>query len=330
MSLPWLTSTKQELAKRRAHTGLPHALMLTGSKGVGKHHLALELAKWLLCTNAKTQSLDAPCNTCHSCQLWQAETHPDFVLTEPEEGSRQIRVNDVRSVNEFFSKTPQVSHCQVAILRPAEVMNINAANALLKTLEEPAGESYLILEADRIGSVLPTIRSRCQRVQIHHPSQSQALAWLQEQGISTPQATEALSLTSGAPLLALAWIEQGGLSQHQAWFSQLQAWSQSGSDLQKVAEAWNKLEVTDVIHWFYTALLDLSKIMQGVPAAQQELRGQVANLVQCATLNPVKLITLQTKVQAILTQQLAGTGNQNKVLQYEALLLDWLDLIKNT
>lgn len=330
MNLPWLTSTWQELAKRRAHSGLPHALMLTGSKGLGKHRLALELAKWLLCSSAKTNNLDTPCNNCHSCQLWQAGTHPDFVLSQPEEGSRQIRVDDVRAVNEFFSKTPQVSHCQVAILRPAEVMNTNAANALLKTLEEPAGESYLILEAERIGSVLPTIRSRCQRVQVNQPEPQQAMNWLQEQGIVAAQAAEALRLNSGAPLAALAWIKQDSFSQHQAWFSQLQSWSQGGADLQKVAESWNKLEMIDVMHWFYTVLLDLSKVLLGVPAEQQELQGQVASLVQCATLNPTKLITLQTKVQATLSQQLAGTGNQNKVLLYESLLLDWLDLIKNT
>src|SRR5690554_6234173 len=93
-----------------------------------------------------------------------------MLLCEPEDNSKQIRVESICKVNDFLAHTSQISKSQVVIIRPIEVMNLNAANALLKTLEEPAGSSYLILEAERYGSVLPTIRSRCQRIMVPAPA----------------------------------------------------------------------------------------------------------------------------------------------------------------
>lgn len=164
--LPWQQPVWDELVKRQQQQGLPHALMFTGIAGIGKHQLSRSVAQWLLCTEAETNDSPVACGQCHSCQLWQAGSHPDFMLCQPQDNSRQIRIDSIRQVNDFLAQTPQISRCQLVIIRPVEVMNTNAANALLKTLEEPAGESFLLLEAERFGSVLPTIRSRCQRLQL--------------------------------------------------------------------------------------------------------------------------------------------------------------------
>lgn len=323
--LPWQESVWQELLKRHQSAGLPHAMLLTGAAGIGKHELALHTAQWLLCRNPGMH----PCGSCHSCQLWVAGSHPDFMLCLPEDGSRQIRIDAVRKVNEFLAQTPQISRCQVVILSPAEVMNANAANALLKTLEEPPGESYLLLETERFGSVLPTIRSRCQRLVLPTPVLQESLAWLQTQGLQSDLAVQALRLNQGAPLAAREWLQQDRGRQQQQWLQQLGQWSRGDVALQGLAESWSKIEIVDVTAWFYLVLSDCIKANIGVGAAQQTLAGEVASLCDCATLSPAKLITLQASVQSVLGHLMSGQGNYNKQLLCESLLLQWQEILQN-
>lgn len=327
--LPWLEPTWQELLKRQK-TGLPHALLITGLQGIGKNALSQHIAQWLLCKTARTQNLSTACGQCHSCNLWKAGSHPDYLQVVAEEGSRQIRVESIRKVNEFMVQTPQISHCQVVNIHPIEIMNTNAANALLKTLEEPAGESYLLLETERFGSVLPTIRSRCQRISLAPPSLQQALNWLQQQGIAeVDQAEQALRLHQGAPLAALAWL-QNDHNQQQQWLQQLQQWSHNQIALTELASEWSKLELVDLTRWFYTVLLDCMKQQMGVPAEQQGLQGEVQKVLAGTGVDKLKLIALQNKVQQILGQLLSGMGNQNKQLMLESMLIDWQALFIKT
>ncbi len=325
--LAWLEPVWQSLVKRQQSGGLPHAIMLSGVRGVGKHTLSLKLAQWLLCDKAQATKLAQACGQCHSCNLWHAGSHPDTILCEPEDGSKQIRVESIRRINDFLSQTSQISKSQVVIIRPIEVMNLNAANALLKTLEEPAGSSYLILEAERYGSVLPTIRSRCQRVVVSVPSLEQSLAYMQEQGIDEALANMALQISQGAPLAALRWIKEECEPQKE-WFELLKQWSHGDVSLQTIAVNWAKLELTDITYWFYLVLLDGLKDGLQVSTTEQSLQGRVKELYSGATLNLPKLLTLQAKVQSILAKLLAGLGNYNKQLLCESLLLDWQEILQ--
>lgn len=328
--LPWLEPAWQDILKRQSSQGLPHALLVTGLKGIGKHIFSQHLAQWLLCKNARVQGLEAACGQCHSCNLWKAGSHPDYRQCGPEEGSRQIRVDGIRQLNEFLAQTPQLGSSQVVSIRPVEIMNINAANALLKTLEEPAGESYLLLETERFGSVLPTIRSRCQRITLTPPSKEQVLSWLAQQGVNDSQrAEQALQLHQGAPLSALAWLQDSN-NQQQQWLEELTQWSRNQIVLTELSLNWSKLELTDLMHWFYTVLLDCLKDSMQVPAEQQSLQGAVRQLYQGATLDRAKLIVLHTKTQQILGQLLSGVGNYNKQLMLETILIDWQELLQKT
>lgn len=323
MILPWQHSVWEDLVKRQQTAGLPHALMFTGISGIGKHQLSLHTAEWLLCQRTATEALAQPCGTCHSCQLWRAGTHPDFMICQPEDSSRQIRIDSIRKVNEFLAQTPQISHCQVVILKPVEVMNTNAANALLKTLEEPAGESFLLLEAERFGSVLPTIRSRCQRLQLHAPVDAEASNWLQQQGVSQADAQSALRYNSGAPLAAKSWLEHDGGKQQEMWVSHFKQWTLGSAPLEQVVSVWNKLEIGDVIHWFNTALADALKAQLGVTAEALVYQQLLPELLSSAMLDSAKLITLQRKVQEVQGNLMSGVSHYNKQLLLESLLLDW-------
>lgn len=324
--LPWQQPAWQELVKRHRKAGLPHALLFTGLAGIGKHQLALHTAKWLLCLKDE----DQPCGQCHSCKLWEAGSHPDYLLAQPEDNSKQVRIDAIRRVNDFLAQTPQISRCQVVGLRPVEVMNTNAANALLKTLEEPAGESFLLLETERFGSVLPTIRSRCQRFVLETPAEADALAWLQAQGFAGDVAGQALRRNNGAPLKAAAWLSSDQAAQQQRWLDMLGQWSRGTASLQMVAESWSKLELADVTYWFYGFLSDCIKSGMGLPADQLVYGADVGQVLNGATPAPAKLITLHDKVKEILGRLLSGAGHYNKQLLIESLLLDWLELLNRS
>jgi DNA polymerase-3 subunit delta' len=326
--IPWNNSLWQTLVERYQSSGLPHASLLLGNEGTGKRPLGFKLAKFLLCqaSDKKTASRTLYCDQCHSCQLMNAGSHPDYFVCNQEAKGKQIKVDSVRELNEFLAKTPQISACQVVQIYPIEAMNTNASNALLKTLEEPSGESYLLLMAERLGSVLPTIRSRTQRINLHPPAREQALAWLgQKVPSSSVQDLElALSQCGGGPLKAEAWLREGLLSQDAAYAELMQGWLAGQKPLQEVSKLLGKYDLADTIHWWVGLSLDIVKLGMGADANQISHPQQVQWIEQlAATASKLKLLTLQQKLQEIAGRLAAGQGNYNASLLLESLLLDW-------
>jgi DNA polymerase-3 subunit delta' len=326
--IPWNEALWQGLTDRYHNTGLPHASLLLGNEGTGKRPLAFRLAKFLLCKAAdkKTAKNSTYCNDCQSCHLMDAGSHPDYLVCDQETKGKQIKVDAVRHLNEFLAKTPQISACQVVQIYPVEAMNINASNALLKTLEEPSGESYLLLMAERLGSVLPTIRSRTQRISLHPPATEHALAWLIEKmpSTSSDDLAQALRQCGGGPLKAQAWLQNGLLAQDAAYVSLMQAWLSGQQQLQDVSKGLAKFELSDTINWWTGLSLDIMKLGMGAEASQLSHPQQAQWLEQLvATVSRLKLLTLQQKLQEVAGRLAAGQGNYNASLLLESLLLDW-------
>lgn len=225
LPLPWLEPVlRQTLAQQQAH-----ALLLHGPKGVGQFDLAVTLAQAWLCEAA--QGTHRPCGHCASCKLVQARSHPDLLVLVPEalqaelgwgaaEGddaaaerasktkpSQEIKVDAVRRAVAFALVTSARGRGKVVVLHPAERMNGISANTLLKTLEEPAGDSRFVLSCAAPDALLPTIRSRCQAVAMQLPAASAAIDWLKSRGVAQPEVM--LAATGGQPQESLAWSEQG-------------------------------------------------------------------------------------------------------------------------
>jgi DNA polymerase-3 subunit delta' len=227
--LPWLeTPLRQALAQQRSH-----ALLVQATEGVGALEFMLTLAQAWLC---EAPAEPRPCGRCGSCHLVQSRSHPDLHLLVPEaqravlgwvaasdddagEGgkgkrkpSRQIKIDDVRAAIDWVVQTSSRGRAKVVVLHPAEAMNLQAASALLKTLEEPPGQARLVLSTADAARLLPTLRSRCQRVRLAAPSAEAACAWLAGQGVR--DASILLAAASGAPLeaklLAAAGIDGTG------------------------------------------------------------------------------------------------------------------------
>lgn len=197
--MPWQAQDWLQIYRQFDSGQLPHALLLAGAHHTGKSRLALALARMLLCENP-VDGLN--CGKCHACVLSAGGSHGDFRWLQPEEKSRVIKIDQVREVVDFANKTASLGRRKVVVLAPADSMNSNAANALLKSLEEPAADTYLVLVCHRLHGVPATIRSRCQIRKLAVPDASQSLQWLDQLTGEREQSETLLALADDRPLLA--------------------------------------------------------------------------------------------------------------------------------
>ncbi len=218
--LPWHAHARDNLGAALAAGRLPHGLLLQGPAGVGKERFASALAAALLCS-ARGECFEA-CGHCAECRLSRAGTHPDVhwvrLLVDPETGKdrKSIGIDQVRDLCEQLAMTSLRRGYRVAILVPAARMTTSAQNALLKTLEEPAPRTLLVLVTARPSALLPTLRSRCQRIEIARPDAGAALRWLSD-ALGGEASPRLLDVAGGAPVKALALAEHfDGLEQQMA------------------------------------------------------------------------------------------------------------------
>jgi DNA polymerase-3 subunit delta' len=219
MTLPaWQESAYNNLVGSYLAGKLGHAQLITGPAKLGKHLLAEQLAKRLLCQKAPTNLL--PCGLCLSCQRFDSGTHGDYrpIMLEVNEKTGKLRteisVDQIRAFNDWLSKTSQLGGAQVAVIRSAHELNRSAANALLKTLEEPLENRFVLLVTDKPYRLPITIHSRCQRIVVNVPDTEAGLQWLHSQGVSPENALQALALADGSPGKAKELLDTGGLALH--------------------------------------------------------------------------------------------------------------------
>jgi len=156
---------------------LPHALSLIGPSFIGKQNFAVSFANFILCSSPLKK---APCGKCKSCYLSRSGNHPDCVIIKPESKRKNINVDSIRVLETFFSQTSQQGGWKIVIISPAESMNTNAANALLKTLEEPKEKTLIMLVCHDSSRLLITIKSRCQKLIFPVPDRSKVKFWLEK------------------------------------------------------------------------------------------------------------------------------------------------------
>ena len=220
---PWQSDVWQRLHEARAR--LPHALLLHGRSGIGKFDFAQHLAKSLLCQSPKADG--QACDACSSCSWFLQSNHPDYRLLTAEQDASdeddaagtvkksakksQISVTQVRELSSFLGlSSHRAGGLRVVVIHPAETLNASSANALLKMLEEPPAGVVFILVSHQPQRLLPTIVSRCQKIDMPIPEITVALQWLKEMGLK--DADQQLDYAGGSPLSALRDAEEGGQS----------------------------------------------------------------------------------------------------------------------
>lgn len=246
LDMPWLRPAWDAFRERLEGDRLAHALLLHGPEGIGKARLARLMMEALLCADPGPEGA---CGECRSCQLLVGGAHPDaFTITflidpKTQKTKKEILVEQIRELIASLGLTTTISRRKVALVFPADAMNRNAANALLKTLEEPPGETIILLVAHEASRLPVTVRSRCQALAVAKPGEAEAAAWLcTEGGLDEGAARDALAAAAGAPVKAIRFEREGLVELHHGLSGALAA-LYSGED--RVADVLTLVRETD-------------------------------------------------------------------------------------
>lgn len=331
---PWQDEIWKRLLGLRDR--LPNSLLLKGSEGIGKLDLALDFAKAILCNAPLSSGL--ACETCSSCHWFSLETHPDFRFIQPDsltanedapekeggkKASREISIDQIRALSSFINLSAHGGAYRVVLIHPAESMNNNAANALLKTLEEPTDKLLFILVTHKPQQLLPTILSRSLSIAVPNPSPEVSSSWLKLQGVADPQAV--LALSGFAPLAALRWA--GDSSESEDRKTILNAIKQPGGfDALSLAEQLQRSSPVLLIHLLQQWCYDLCSFkLAGKIRYYPELADSITK-----SSNNIAIHTLLRYSKELQLAKREAFHPLNPKLLFESLLLSYQQISQNS
>ncbi len=323
LNYPWHEHYWQHLVAYVEQQRIPQALLLKGVAGLGKHQLALHFAQYLMCLAPEQQSF---CNNCASCKLFMAETHPDFMLLQPEESGKLIGIDAIRQLISKLTLKPQYSAYRVVMINLAEHMNRNSANAFLKCLEEPPERTMFILLTEQVQRLPATIMSRCQKLTLATPDVAVAQQWLTAQGINEQQ-QQLLNLAQGAPLLALNYAQQNSLQLRSECFTSWQNIIVRNACPVVLAEQWHKLAGQQLLHWLISWTEDIIKCHFQVPTQYLHNTDLAKSLQEIA--RRVQLTSLFDFYGLLIKDTHRVQTQLNKQLLFEEILITWSQAIVN-
>ncbi len=328
---PWQVRVLRQAIDAYVQGRLGHGMLLTGPAHLGKKAVAEALAQRILCPTPGPEGF--ACGACRSCRQFAAQTvgllvtqtHGDLqrVGLEPNDKGDKLRndivVDQIRKLGHWFSLSAQFGGAKVAVIEPADLLNTAAGNALLKTLEEPAPERFLLLVSSRPGRLPATIRSRCQRLEFRVPAADEAIAWLRTQGVAVSDASDALTAARGNPGQAAHWLREGGLRIRGEVLKGLESLREGRASPIELAQAWLDDEHA-ALRLRFAAELALDAAARGL-GAQHAARAAVPGLTP-----PADFPKLSIWFDGInrLREQLGAPLRHDLVLA--GLLLDWRTL----
>lgn len=308
---------------RGAHARLPHALLLHGLPGLGKQAFAVRLARSLLCLSPDGEG-DA-CGRCKSCMLLEAGTHPDIAMVTTIADSKVIGVDQIRDLTHFMSLKPHTASRKVAVVWPAHTMNVNAANSLLKILEEPPAGSFMLLVTDQIGRLPATVRSRCARISFRPPTREMAMHWLRDDGDTSADTAGLLAATGGAPLAARQLAKSRWVSHRESLLTDLEGLAARRDTPCACAGRWKSSGAEPAVDTLYGLTADLVRLGTaggGAAVSAPDLRERLQRLVNHIDLRHLyDFLDATSEARNLLRTQL------DSLLLVEDLLIRWQGVV---
>lgn len=316
---PWLRPAFEKLISGYRQGKGHHALLVQAQEGMGADALIYALSRWLMCRQPEENK---SCGHCHSCRLMQAGTHPDYRVIAPEKGKTSLGVDAVRDAMEKLYDRSRMGGAKVVWIPETERLTEAAANALLKTLEEPPEECWFFLSCREPERLLATLRSRCFCYHLAPPDETFSVAWLgRENGLSAELHRAALRLCDGAPAAALELLTSERWELRQKLCAGVELALQSGAWL-PLLKILNQDNAPEILRWLGSLLLDGIKWQHhaGRWIANVDYTALVAQIAQSAA-QPV----LQTSLTKLFhcREQLSAISGVNRELLLFEMLLSW-------
>lgn len=314
---PWQKNDWRQLVNYIQQDRVPQALLISGQQGIGKLHLAKQFAAALMCSQPDATGLS--CGKCHHCALITAQTHPDFLIIEPEEEGKRIVIDQIRALVAKLTLKPQYDGFRVVIIHPADAINHFAANAFLKCLEEPNDRTIIILVTDQPSKLPITISSRCQKLAMQQPEKEIVLAWLRQQ--SNDDSDILLALAQGAPLKAKEYQQQKVLQIRNECFDSWLKIADHQNNPVLIADKWCKLELSELLFWVTSWIIDLTKLKFNVSEHNIFNPDLIVQLKKLA--KTLELEELYKLYYLVINSRQRIQGQLNQQLILEEILIQW-------
>lgn len=314
---PWLNAAYRHLVGQHFAGRGHHALLLHAAPGNGDTELLYALSRWLLC---QQHNGEKSCGECHSCRLMLAGNHPDYHILAPEEGKSSLGIESVRQLIENLCSHANQDGAKVVWLPQSELLTEAAANALLKTLEEPPAKTYFLLASHTPARLLATLRSRCFYWHLASPTEQLGLQWLNQQSAGSPtERLTALRLHNGAPIAAKQLLEPEHWRQREALCRALST-AVANDDMLTLLPLLNHENAAERLHWLCSLLMDAIKWQQGAANSISNMDQQTLIQQLAARLNELSLLQIVRQWFSCRHQLLNITAVNRELLLTEQLL----------
>jgi len=318
MTASWLAPIWQQLTKRIESNSLSGGVLLLGDPGLGAIPLAKALARVLLCETSNTRA----CGECSGCRWVAQEQHPDLLVIQPDANTQVIKVDAIREMTDSLTQKASRGGYQVVIITVADALNVASSNALLKTLEEPAGQVVFFLCCAQQRALLPTIVSRCEQLTLPSVEYEQARDWLSTHhgGLGKPE--QWLRWAEGAPYAITDLIDQ----QYEQWrdqlFSDFHQMAMKKADGLSLVSAWQKIPVSLMVRVLTSLMMDLIRLQSSAADERLMHRDTMDTLKTMAALLPSEVVWRYYDYLMEM-QPYIKAGTVNERLIRDQLALSW-------
>ena len=320
----WFDAHIAQFEQQLKQGKLAHALLLSSQPGCQLSSFSQAMVRQLLCEHQQFNG----CKRCKHCKLLTAGSHPDYLHISSEQG-KAITVDAARQLIPFINATAAVASCKVVLIEQAHLMNQNAANAILKVLEEPSADSFILLQTSYAQHLLPTIKSRCQHWSTHPPTNEQCLLWLKQQegDFSDVQLKQALRQANDRPLQALSNLSEQTQALHKQLNNGLEQLFKQQVGAVELAQTWSKLQLEPLLSFIESCIVSSIKLQVAaqsdgfVCAENKKIIAFTAKKIQ-----KQDLFTFYDKVSRY-NLSVKNNKNLNVLLLIEDILINWYQLI---